>query len=202
MSENKQSGRAFIWVVASVVILGILIGLVLYVLSPDEDQPIPAVLDQPPKILIMSNEEIIDWNLGLNQWNGAKYDRQDTLIALMEGKEVKDLAYVKNGEPISIEFLGTPPETLSLSEAIVNEEGREVYTYREVRSVDLLARDTNYVFDLTPNPAGHLSSHTSTYKKGGLLRGYRLTCSWGDNSCEYGFVIRSDVDDRNEAPKE
>ena len=36
-------------------------------------------------------------------------------------------------------------------------------------------------------------SKRKDYEDGNTLRGFRLICTWGENECEYVFVIRTDA---------
>ena len=48
-------------------------------------------------------------------------------------------------------------------------------------------------FKLERHWAALLSSSSEDYKNGNTLRGFRLLCTWGENQCEYAFVIRTDA---------
>ena len=48
-------------------------------------------------------------------------------------------------------------------------------------------------FVLVSNPAALLSSASSDYEPGAIIRGFRLICEWGENECESVFIIRSDA---------
>ena len=41
--------------------------------------------------------------------------------------------------------------------------------------------------------AAMLSSNSKDYEPENTIRGFKLICSWGDNECEYGFIITSDA---------
>lgn len=147
----------------------------------------------PPELTFMYLDISIEPVLGMKQWHGAKVDRQDTLVAFMDKHLLEDMLYVKNGESIEIQVGGSLPDEMSLMEVIVGEDGRALYTYREDKLLPIEVTDEVASFRIEENMAAMLSSQTSTYEPGGLLRGYQLTCSWGDNACEYGFVVRSDA---------
>lgn len=48
-------------------------------------------------------------------------------------------------------------------------------------------------FTLDENFLVYASSASEDYEPGAIIRGFRLVCTWGDNTQEVAFVIRTDV---------
>jgi hypothetical protein len=67
------------------------------------------------------------------------------------------------------------------------------YTLREDITTPITFSNRKGTFELDMHPAVFLSSNSEDYLPGKTMRGFKLTCSWGDNQCEYGFIIRTDA---------
>lgn len=151
------------------------------------------VSDKTSEISITSGDIEIPFVMGLNKWEGAFYDREDTFQTIMKGDSKNKLPYIKQGEKIQIVFKGKMPDTVSLKEYILTEDGNVKYTDKEVKEIPITFEDKKGEFDVLLNFAAFLSSNSKDYEPGALIRGYRLVCSWGENECEYGFIIRTDA---------
>ena len=105
-----------------------------------------------------------------------------------------ELPYIKNGETITIKFNGHVPNSVTLTEYILNKNGERKYTS------DGMVYDINFGifnhaanFTIKKNYATALSSSTLDYMRGNTIKGYKLVCAWGNNECEYSFIIRGDA---------
>ncbi len=188
---NKKTNKRLIYIM--IIILILITSYILYTMINTPGQILTQKMDQPPSIEIIADGEAMLYTTGLNEWNGSKYDRQDTLISYMNNWGADSLKYLPNGEEVAFSFLGQVPDKIEMIEVIIGEDGRQLYSGKETKEILLIESDDQYGFKIVPNMAGNLSSHSDTYEQGGLLRGYKLICTWGRNSCEYGFAIRSDV---------
>jgi len=105
-----------------------------------------------------------------------------------------DLPYIKNGETVTIVFDSSIPDSVALTEHLLRENGDGKYNIAGMEyEVMLQASDSRASFTIEPNWATALSSDSGDYAPGGTIKGYRLVCSWGDNECEYGFIVRGDA---------
>jgi beta-lactamase regulating signal transducer with metallopeptidase domain len=147
----------------------------------------------PPRISITTAGTEIDYVVGLNQWNNAIYDREGTFQTIMRGKTKADLPYIKLNREFQIAFKGTAPDSAKLEDYILQPNGNARYSAREVQTIPIEFNDGKGSFVLAANPAAFLSSASSDYEPGASIRGFRLTCNWGKNECEYAFIIRSDA---------
>lgn len=165
---------------------------------PNGTEP-PAVLQayeipaEPPEIKITSGETEIDYAVGKNMWNGAVYNRTGTFQMASYGKSLSDYPYIELGEEITIEFDGPVPEAYTLNDYILDSDGGVKYSNEVTRELPIEFTDSTGTFVLDFNPASALSSNSEDYGPGSSVRGFLLICAWGDNECEYGFIIRSDA---------
>lgn len=145
----------------------------------------------PPKVIVKVNDNVIDAEIGINQWNGVKYDREDTFKAIMNKKA--DLVYVQLGKTISIEFKDNPPDKFTVYDQLLDEKGENKYSDKVTETVSLSWKDGKYWFDLKPHVTSALSSNFQDYDTGNTIRGFRIVSNWGENECEYAFIIRTDA---------
>jgi len=148
-------------------------------------------MSEPPEIQVTSDGREISYVVGLNKWNGSVYDREDTFQTIM--KEKADIPYIKLKKEIQIEFKGTLPDSIKLQNFILNCDGKIKYTEKEVQTIPIEFSNKKGTFVLTQNIASMLSSNSADYEPGASIRGFRLYCSWGENDCEYAFIISSDA---------
>lgn len=110
---------------------------------------------------------------------------------------VSPLPYVKLGTGMYLEFSqGTPPDAITVQDMILNEDGSSKYNHQSTIEFPLTCTGAAASFSLDANPAAMLSSDMSAYEKGGIIRGFRVNCTWMNGStAEYGFVLRTDASD-------
>lgn len=148
-------------------------------------------MPEPPGIEIRAAGLEIDYIVALNQWRGVVYDREDTFQAIMKDRRKTDLPYIQQGKEFVIEFNGTVPDSAELQDHILDAEGNVKYTQREIRTYPIEFKNKRGSFVLSSHPAAFLSSNSSDYEPGASVRGFRLLCRWGENECEYAFIIRT-----------
>lgn len=147
---------------------------------------------EPPKITITIGDKQIDYIVAKNEWNGAIYDREDTFHTLMKMKEnsADDIPYVGIGEFAAISFESNPPNEFVVSDVLIHENGDEIYSYKEIIDVPVEYKNGKYYFEIRKHLASALSSYYVENKID--IRGFRMVASWGQNECEYAFVIKTD----------
>ncbi len=151
-------------------------------------------MTEPPEILIYADDIQVGHVVGLNKWNRAVYDRENTFETIMKEESKIEVPYIKLGTIIEIEIKGRVPDTVELRDYVLNESGVIKYTSREVIIIPFTFYNRKGAFMLEMNPAVFLSFNSEDYLPGKTMRGFRLICSWGGNQCEYGFIIRTDAD--------
>ena len=147
--------------------------------------------NEAPRFAARAGDINIPTAFGYNEWDGAIYDREDLCVQLV--KEDTDFPYVSLGETITLSLDGAQPDSCVMQDYIVGEDGRNLYTEKEITTSDLSFKNGQYQFVLEENPAAHLSSDSEAYETGGIMRGFKLTCTFGENECEYAFIIRTDA---------
>ena len=158
--------------------------------------------NEPPNALVQSGDKTIEWAVGKNKWEGFICDRSDNFQSLMDGKTIEDLEYVKDGEQVSFKLAGVAPDKMTLTEYLLVENGNEKYNlvcmeydlhYNAFNARFNPFGPSGFMFTVKPNVATVLSSSSEDYEPGNTIKGYRLVCTWGDNECEYSFIIRGDA---------
>ncbi|MDR3072694.1 MAG: hypothetical protein LBU41_04300 [Clostridiales Family XIII bacterium] len=178
--KNQSPGKRAIATFFSVVLL------FCFVLSA-------CVQDSPPEMVVKSGSMDIPTSVGLNKWNGGVVDREDNFKVLMKEKTRTDLPYIKVGEIISIELDGTAPDSVILTDSVLNENGGNKYGDVTTEDIQITFKNRKAEFELKTNMASLLSSNSEDYLPGNLIRGFKMTCKWAENECEYAFIIRSDA---------
>lgn len=135
---------------------------------------------EPPEIRVTVAGKEIPCELGKNKWKGAVYDRLDVLYAFLRDYSENDISQFQYGDTVEIEFLGKEPETFKLFEESVN-VGGDLINPDDRKEIPIELKDHKASFVL--------SEDTRTNDEIEKLHGFRLMCCWGENSCEYGFVI-------------
>lgn len=144
---------------------------------------------EPPAIKITIGDKQIDYIAAKNEWNGAKYDREDTFKTLI--KKGTEIPYIKPGSNITISFVKNPPRDFTISDILIDENGNQRYTYREIINIPAELKNGKASFELKKHIASGLSSYHVEGKTD--IRGFRMIAKWGENECEYAFIIRSDA---------
>lgn len=93
-------------------------------------------------------------------------------------------------QEIKLEFAGTQPSSITITDTLITKEGQQIYSNREIleRSVRK-GEDGAYYFGLENHFALLLSSNTGSYTNPSY-RGFRVICEYGESrACEYTFVL-------------
>ncbi len=143
-------------------------------------------ISEPPEIKVTCEETEIPWVVGLNKWGGSAYDREDTFHTIMKSKT--EILYIKQEKEIQIEFFGSMPDSTKLEDFILNSDGNKKFNETvKPETIPIKFSDKKGKFILSQNYASMLSSNSA------FVRGFRLNCKWGEDECEYAFIIRSDA---------
>lgn len=122
------------------------------------------------------------------------YEDMSSFRTIME-IHASDLPYIHIGEPIQIEFLHqtTVPDSYELIDYVLTREGEMKYKIPEPIKPKVEFDQGTATFTLDENFLVYASSASEDYEPGAIIRGFRLVCTWGDNTQEVAFVIRTDV---------
>ncbi|MDF1618635.1 hypothetical protein [Petrocella sp. FN5] len=150
--------------------------------------------NKPPEIRISTESDHIDYSVGLNYWDNAVYDRIDNFDAIMDSEMASQIQYVALGEVIEITFeKNQVPDEVRLYDYVLDEKGRPKYSSKEILQREIAIEDGTGSFILEGHMATMLSSSSDDYLSGKSIRGFKLICRWGEDECEYGFIIKSDA---------
>ncbi|MFA7674416.1 MAG: hypothetical protein WCY62_11250, partial [Clostridia bacterium] len=78
----------------------------------------------------------------------------------------------------------------TLTDCCLDEDGTQRFYYTQDIELEFIGKKAS--FSLLENMATLVSSIPSDYEAGSQIRGFRMTCKWGDNECEYAFVVLTD----------
>lgn len=155
-----------------IVFVLVLLGTMIYVLKP-------ASLEEPPEIRVTYAGKEITYSVGKNHWNNAVYDRMDVLQYVLTKSSGSGPVSVPEGETIEIEILGKMPLAYTLTEEVIDASG-EIAPWDSRKDIPIKFKNGKGSFVLSESDAASGEEEQ---------RGFRLTCKWGKNDCEYGFVI-------------
>jgi len=142
---------------------------------------------KPPDISISNDNKEIEYVTAKNKWDGSVYDREDTFVTIF--KEQRDIPIFENGSIAEITFKSNPPDEFKIMDILIDEEGRQIYTDKEIINIPVELIDGKCSFEIEKHLASYLSSYYEPEKKD--IRGFRMIASWGENECEYAFVIKT-----------
>lgn len=146
---------------------------------------------KPSAFTAFAGETEIPTAFGYNEWDGAVYDREDLCVWLINEKA--DIPYIELGETVTLFLDGRRPDRCVMQDFIADYQGYNKYTEKEINTSEIKFRGGKYEFELPKHQAAYLSSDGESYERGGIMRGFKLTCTFGENECEYAFLLRTDA---------
>jgi len=149
---------------------------------------------EPPDISIFIDNKEIEYVCAKNKWDGSVFDREDTFVTIF--KEQKDIPIFINGSIAEISFKNNPPDAFQIMDILIDEESRQIYTDKEIINIPVELINGKCSFKIEKHLASSLSSYYEPGKKD--IRGFRMIASWGENECEYAFIIKTYEIDRTE----
>jgi hypothetical protein len=73
---------------------------------------------------------------------------------------------------------------------LIDEKGNNIYADKVTINIPLDLKNGKGTFEIKKHMAAALSSY---YVEGKInIRGFRMIATWGENECEYAFIIRTD----------
>ena len=146
-----------------------------------------STVEEPPAISVSIDNKEIEYVSAKNKWNGSVYDREDTFVTIL--KEEKDIPIFINGSIAEITFKSNPPDEFKIMDILIDEKGRQIYTDKEIINIPVELNNGKCSFEIEKHLASFLSSYYEPEKKD--IRGFRMIASWGENECEYAFIIKT-----------
>ena len=144
----------------------------------------------PPELTITIGDKQLDYIVAKNKWNGAIYDREDTFKTILKDSSDNEIPYIKISSIAKINFFNNPPSELIISDILIDENGNQLYSDKEIISIPIELKNGIGLFEIKNHWASGLSSYFVEGKTN--IRGFRLIATWGQNECEYAFIIRTD----------
>jgi len=176
--------KKLLGIIALVLVVSILIAGYTLTRSPQE----------PPQVKITIGDKKIDYIIGINYWNGAVYDRNDTFKTILKKHSKSEIPYIEIGEIVTIRFTNNPPSKITILDILIDEKGNQLFSDKEIINIPIELKSGKCSFKIDKHFASALSSY---YVEGKTdIRGFRMIASWGgkwQNECEYGFIIRTDA---------
>ncbi|MCC8122924.1 MAG: hypothetical protein LIO58_05250 [Oscillospiraceae bacterium] len=122
-------------------------------------------------------------------------EQKDSKDGVQPYMEEEALQYVELGTVINIKFKNAMPENVQISDMLLDENGNELYSEKEIRLLDFSILSDNEIYiTLQSHPASLLSSQLESYQSGHTIRGFQIACEWDEEySNSYFFAIRTDA---------
>jgi hypothetical protein len=146
--------------------------------------------NEPPEVSINIGGKQIQYAVEKNKWNGSVYDREDIFKTIL--KKGIDMPFIEIGEIAEIEFKNNPPEQLEIYDILLDDTGSQIYGDEMIINIPVELKNGKTSFEINTHMASYLSSLYVEDKKD--IRGFKMIASWGDNECEYGFIIKTGKD--------
>ena len=146
-----------------------------------------------PDVEITAGGESLFWISSLHSWNGEAHTPENAFKKICGENDKRPVPRIPLGENIAISFNGTPPDSAALYDGLLYPDGSTKYDSRLINTTEAEFTDGKYSFPLGTHMAAFASSDSRDYEPGNTWRGFRLVCTWGENICEYAFVLRTDV---------
>lgn len=145
---------------------------------------------EPPEIKVTIGDKEIDYVVAKNIWNNAIYDREGTFQTILKKGFKVEIPYVELGKSVMIDFKKYPPDKLIISDILLNEDGNKMYPSIEIISFPAVLKNGKCSFEINKNMETLLDSNWEPGKT--YNRGFSMIATWGENECEYAFIIRTD----------
>ncbi|MFD2413686.1 hypothetical protein [Paenibacillus rhizoplanae] len=148
--------------------------------------------DGSPKssVTIVGGKENIKYaNLNSDQKASLSDQTASPFSFAFEEENTSEIQYLKIGEEISIDFGSNPPDTLSISDGLLDANGDYLYTSKLITDVPYVTKKGVYSFNLETHIASSLSSYYEKDKK--EYRGFIINAFWEKQEKKYAFAIQS-----------
>jgi hypothetical protein len=146
-----------------------------------------------PEIYVTVGESDCSYALakaGVIAQDGVMYDAE-TMFPQIAGMRAP-VYTAALGSAVKISFRNQPADSATIQDYVLNRDGDIKYTV-PVEPVPLDLKDGGGSFLLQPNPAACLSSDSADYLPGAVLRGFLITCRWGEDRYQYAFMLRTNA---------
>lgn|GEM_PF-5183608 len=145
----------------------------------------------PPRLIVECNGIELPSIVVLNRWNNIYYACPSVFSSIMSETSVEELPYIEYGERIKVRVDGRVPIDISINKWFLKEDGSILHGPSgtgEYNSLYMFANPRTYSL----NPYSTRTTSEVTESEFGAIVGYSITCTWGNNTCEYGFIVLAD----------
>ncbi len=139
-------------------------------------------VNEPADIELTYSGGAIPYVVAKNRWNGSVYDREDPFKLFIDGGY--GIADTMAGDEIYIYFPSMVPDKAKVTCYLLDDHGKVDALNSEPRGVELDFKLKKAYFVI---PSESRDGGLDTNGGSGLI-GFRITCSWGANECEYAFI--------------
>lgn len=144
----------------------------------------------PPEIKITIDNKQLEYVVAKNIWDGVAYDREDTFESILKKTPESSIPYINIGSTVVIDFSDNPPDKLIVTDLIIYRNGNKIHFDKTTDSFPVELSNNIVSFKI----ARHTSSLSSSDIINKInIRGFRVIAKWGENECEYAFVIKTDA---------
>lgn len=142
---------------------------------------------EPPEITITVGETALHWEVGLNQWDGAVYDRIDNCtMILSSGAETVETS---PGTILTVTFPNHAPDTLTVSGQGLTQVEEEPAGGTWIHPSD----DLWFEYSGEGWPETEISGSDGVYSfllpEGEGLTVITVRCSWEEDQCDYVCMV-------------
>lgn len=145
---------------------------------------------EPPKLTITIGDKKLDYVVGKNQWNGSIYDREGAFQTILKKGSKIEIPYIEIGNTAIISFANNPPEKFTIEDILIDDNGKQRYSDKERINIPVELKYGKCSFEINKNLASGFNLYYIEGKTD--IRGFRMIATWGENECEYAFIIRTD----------
>ncbi len=139
-------------------------------------------VNEPANIELTYSDGAIRYIVAKNRWNGSIYDREDTFKLFIDGGY--GIIDTMAGGEIYICFPSTVPDKVKIEYYLLGDNEMVSNPSSGPREIEIHFKLKRAYF-VIPSKSQSGDSDMS----GGLgMVGFRITCSWGVNECEYAFI--------------
>ena len=131
---------------------------------------------EPSEITVRIGTEGVSWAMAKNTWHGEIYDRESVFVAYEQAGLMPTV--VTEGDEVKITMGGSIPDSVTLREYALSSNTQSIY------GDSTLLQELIFYFGVKSGTFNIPSDPEHP------VRGYILTCTWGENTCEYAIVVQ------------
>ena len=144
---------------------------------------------EPPVITITNANMQLDYIMAKKVWRDEVYGGEDPFKAMLLNVSLDKIRYLEIGSTIKLNFMNRPPCKISVSDILLDKTGKLVISENALLDDRFSSSSEIYSFVVSQNLASEISSYYE--KNENIIRGLRVTATWGLKQCEYDFVIKT-----------